>query len=303
MDVVFSDLDGTLIDRSRYDCDEAIPAIELLRRLRVPLVFVTSKTRGEVEFWRNRLCTPDPFVVENGGAVYIPRGYFPFPVPGASARNGYDVVELGAPYPRLVEALRAASLATRVPVRGFHEMTVEEVTSQCGLSHEQARLAQDREYDEPFLIEDPDRTPLLLAAIEALGFRFHAGGRFYHITGRNDKALAVDILIGLYKRAYGEVRSIGLGDAPNDVPFLERVGRAFVVASDAAPELRRALPHATLTRHPGPAGWREAIFANYGGRLHNLETPRDRTLGGSGEPAAVLPNYSSAPKRGNFEVM
>ncbi len=264
MEVVFSDMDGTLVDRSRYDCDEAIPALELLRRLRVPLVLVTSKTRSEVEFWRKRLRISDPFVVENGGAVFIPRGYFPFPIPGALACIGYDVIELGDSYPHLVEALRTASLAVRVPVRGFHEMTVQEVSSECGLSHEQARLAVQREYDEPFIVLEPERGPLLLAAIEALGRRWHVGGRFHHITGRNDKALAVDILIRFYEIAFGPIDTIGLGDAPNDIPFLQRVNHPFVMSSDSTGELRRAIPGAILTAQEGPAGWREAIFASLG---------------------------------------
>ena len=78
--IVFSDLDGTLLDGDDYSHDQALPALRLLRRRNIPLVLCTSKTRAEVEFHRRRLANRDPFVVENGGAVYVPEGYFPFPV-------------------------------------------------------------------------------------------------------------------------------------------------------------------------------------------------------------------------------
>lgn len=264
MQVVFTDLDGTLLDRSNYRCDDAVPAIELLRRRDVPLVFVTSKTRAEVEFWRTRLGNPDPFIVENGGAVFVPHGYFPFPVPGARSLDGYEVIEFGDSYPHLVQTLRQASLTTDVPIRGFHQMTAEEVGRECNLSLEQATLALLRGYDEPFLILDKSGAPRLLSAIEAFGRRWHDGGRFHHITGDNDKAGAVDLLTGLYERAFGNAETIGLGDAASDLPFLRRVGRAFVIASEHAAALKRALPQAIVSARPGPAGWRDSIFGALG---------------------------------------
>jgi len=264
MQVVFTDLDGTLLDRKDYRCDDAVPALELLRRRDVPLVFATSKTRAEVEYWRTRLKNPDPFIVENGGAVFVPRGYFPFPVPGARLSDGYEVVEFGDSYPHLVQTLRQASLAVGVPVRGFHQMTAEEVGRECNMSLEQATLALLRGYDEPFMILDKPGAPRLLAAIEASGRRWHEGGRFHHITGDNDKAQAVDLLTALYERAFGSAETIGLGDAAADLPFLRRVGRAFLIASEHVAALKRALPQAVVSARPGPAGWRDSIFGALG---------------------------------------
>lgn len=47
--VVFSDLDGALLDHETYEFDAARPALDRLRRDGVPLVLCTSKTRAEVE--------------------------------------------------------------------------------------------------------------------------------------------------------------------------------------------------------------------------------------------------------------
>ena len=48
---------------------------------------------------RQRLNSFHPFVSENGAAVFIPPGYFPFAVPGARERDGYRVLEYGRPIP------------------------------------------------------------------------------------------------------------------------------------------------------------------------------------------------------------
>lgn len=231
MRIVFTDLDGTLLDRDSYDWTPAAPALERLREEGVPVVFVTSKTRAETEYWRARLANASPYVVENGGAAHIPAAS----IPGAPGS-----IVFGARREELIAALEAASAAAGCRIRPFHRMRPSEIAEATGLPPELAVLAARREYDEPFEIVDAGAAPRLLAAIEARGFRWTRGGRFHHITGANDKGVAVRALLELYRRAFGPVRSFGLGDAPNDEPFLAVVD------------------HPLMVRTPG--AWRDAIF-------------------------------------------
>ena len=260
--IVFSDLDGSLLDQNTYAFDEARPALERLGRAGVPLVLCTSKTRAEVEPLREALENDSPFIVENGGAVFIPDGYFAadIDIPGADRWSDMLVVAMSDSYATLVAALARASRESGVRVRGFADMTDAEVATATGLSLEDARRARQREFDEPFEIIDADRTDALLAAIEREGKRWTAGGRFHHITGASDKAAAVRLLVDLYRRQSGAVTTVGVGDAPNDVSFLRDVDIPIVIASAHADEMVRHVPRATVTRVPGPAGWNEAML-------------------------------------------
>ncbi len=260
MQIVFTDLDGTLLDHETYSWDAARPAIERLKLCEVPWVLVTSKTRAEVELWRKQLDNRHPFVVENGAAAFVPRDYFPFQVPGAEQRDDYEVLEWGKNYGYLVSRLKEASRQSRCPVRGFQEMSAAEVSFTCDLPLEQAALAKQREYDEPFRILDLNRADQLLRAIEKQGGRWTKGGRFWHITGENDKARAVIALQQLFERAYGPVETIGLGDAINDAPFLKVVSVAVLVRSRGSVKLKAAVPKGILTRQRGPAGWNETLL-------------------------------------------
>jgi mannosyl-3-phosphoglycerate phosphatase len=265
MRLVFTDLDATLLDAHTYSFHAARPALRSLAAAAIPLILVTSKTRAEVEPLRRRLANRHPFVVENGGAAFIPPDYFTFPIENSVPRAGYHAVELGAPYTLLVDALLQASSSTGCRVAAFHAMTAEEVARRCGLPLQQARLAKLREYDEAFEILDPDREPALLAALEASSWRWTRGGRFYHVMGASDKARAVRLLIGLYRRAHGEVRSIGLGDAPNDAAFLNAVDDPVLIRSDRVQALRALVPAGSVTRLEGPAGWNEAVLERLNG--------------------------------------
>ena len=204
MKVVFTDLDGTLLDSGNYSFNAALPALAHLKERSIPWIIVTSKTRAEVEYWRRVLNNNHPFIVENGGAAFVPANYFPSVVRGHS-RNGYMVMEWGAPYERLTSALDSASRASQCAVTGFHHMTPAEVAAACDIPLEQAALAKVREYDEPFRILDQSRSEQLFASIKRQELQYTRGGRFWHITGLNDKAGAVGELIELFGKKYGGV--------------------------------------------------------------------------------------------------
>ena len=260
MIVVFTDLDGTLLDGKSYSWDLARPALEQLRRRGIPCVLATSKTRAEVEFWRSLMGNRDPFIVENGAAVFVPRRYFPFEIPAATSRGDFEVLAWGTPYRVLVTALGEASQSARCRVVGFHQMTVQAVSDACGMPREQAVLAKHREYDEPFLIMEPARAGALLDELEARGLHWTEGGRFHHVCGLHDKALAVRNVTRWFGQLHEHVTTIGLGDGLNDVSLLNAVDIPVVLRSRFTSDLADRIPHALLTAEPGPPGWSDAIL-------------------------------------------
>jgi mannosyl-3-phosphoglycerate phosphatase len=259
MKIIYSDLDGTLLDSRTYSFIAAEPALSAIREQNLPLVFCTSKTRAEAEMWRNRMDNRHPFIVENGGAVYIPRDYFPFPLEQPTERGGYHAIEFGTPYLELVRTLREASRESGCAALGFYDMSVEDIGSRTLLPLAQAALAKMREYDEPFEILGSG-THTLLAAIERRGKQWTRGNRMYHITGASDKSVAVDFLTRLYRKAFGRVETIGVGDGHNDAKFLSKVDIPIVIRSRYAIALKLAAPRSKITDAPGPHGWNEAVL-------------------------------------------
>ncbi len=263
--VVFTDLDGCLLDEETGACEAAGPALQALRRAEVPLVLCTGKTRAEVEPLHRQLGLEGPYVVENGGAIAIPASARGWKAPLVPRGGGPLVVPLGAPRARLVEALAEIAAEVGVSVRGFADLTVEEVGEHAGLTMEAARLAAAREYDEPFLIEGGVPTgaaeSALAAAAERRGLRVTWGGRFHHLAGPADKGRAVRQLLALHA---GPVSSVALGDSANDLTMLEAVDRPVLVPrpdGNVAEVLARALPSAERAPWPGPRGWNEAVLA------------------------------------------
>ncbi|MHC1636296.1 MAG: mannosyl-3-phosphoglycerate phosphatase [Candidatus Methanospirareceae archaeon] len=258
MIVVFTDLDGTLLD-ANYSYEEAKPAIELLRCHNIPIVFCSSKTAAEIEVYRSEIGIKDPFISENGAAIFIPSDYFDFPYRYTRQRRGYNIIELGTEYSVLRREIEGIRRRTGYKIVGFGDMTVEEVARDCGLSLREAELAKKREYDEAFRILEGDEEEIL-RMIRQDGFKYTKGGRYYHIMGDNDKGRAVRILRDLYVRKYGEVKTIGLGDSMNDLPMLEAVDIPVLVKK-ANGKHDEGIKVKDIIRVDGigPVGWRKAI--------------------------------------------
>ncbi len=262
--IVFTDLDATLLDHRTYSYKPALPALEELRRRKIPLIFCTSKSRAEILPLREELDNRHPFVAENGGGVFIPRRYFSVPVSNAHREAEFEVLELGTPYQKLVRALDEAAKTSGVKVRGFHQMQDREVAKLCGLPLPAARLARKREYDEPFVLEKgtPKQKEKFFTWLRERGLSWRAGGRFYHLMGHNDKGVAATRLLALYRQQFTRVRTVGLGDGPNDVDLLKVVDLAILVAKPGGqhdPEVLAEVPQAR--RAPaGPSGWNQAVL-------------------------------------------
>jgi mannosyl-3-phosphoglycerate phosphatase len=265
--VIFTDLDGTLLDNATYSFAAAQEALTELRTHAIPLIVVSSKTRAEIEPIRDRLQNDHPFIVENGGAVVIPTDYFPFPLTGTVLRAGYRVAEMGTPYPFLRTALAEIAKELRAELRGYGEMTVDEIIMRTGLSRQEAELSQQREYDEPFLAERPGVSEDGLAkAIAARGLRYSKGGRFSHLTGPHDKGRAVRYLIDCYARLADCDRdglgSVAIGDSMNDLPMLEAVEHPILVQrADGSYEPGIEIPRLIRAPGPGPIGWNRALLS------------------------------------------
>lgn len=260
--VIFTDLDETLLERGTYSFEAALPGLGLLREAGIPLVMVSSKSHAEIEHYRRLMDNLEPFSSENGGGIFIPEGYFGEAArkSGAKESEGYEIIELGVPYPVLRDALaRLGHSGLMGTLRGFGDMEAEEVSRLTGLSPKEARMARQRHYDEPFTYDGGDLDSLR-QAVAAMGLGL-SKGRLWHLkSSSNDKGKAVVLLKAFFREKFGEkIRSVALGDSHIDVPMLLEVDVPVLIRKDDGSYLNFHMDGLMRTEAPGPAGFSEAI--------------------------------------------
>lgn len=250
--LVFSDLDGTLLDKQTYSWAPAAHAIRALEERGIPLILSSSKTLSEISETGSSLGSADPFIFENGAGTALPPGVFPA-LDGLVERQGWRIKLFGGDRAHVLKVLqRRRELGDRL--EGFADWTAEEVAAVTGLNIESAARAKDHLATEPFLWRDEeDKWPIFAAAIELEGLTLVRGDRFWCAMGRFDKADALRWLCALYRDQDPDTKfvSVALGDSPNDVGMPEAADIAVVVNSDDAqrmdlsgrPGLRRTTAH------------------------------------------------------------
>jgi len=258
--LVFTDLDGILLDRGDYSYEAAKGGFDRIFRQQIPMIFTTSKTRLEIERLQADLQIHEPFIPENGAAIYFPDGYRNFKINNGFRQPPYTAIQLGAAYceiRRFVYAVRE-----RFNVKGFGDLSVDEVVLLTGLPHEQAVMAKLREYTEPFLLEEETKIDELAAIAASRGFKITSGGRFFNIIGiRQDKGHAVRLCAEIFdKNMKGGVVTVGLGNSANDVAMLKSVDIPILLPHDDGTYEDIDISNIVKADHPGSRGWNNAIL-------------------------------------------
>jgi len=255
--IVFTDLDGTLLDATTYDPGPARTTLARLAARGIPVVPATSKTWAETRAWIERLGLDGPAVVENGGAISLPgRGDTPA-----------EIVTPGPDYVTLRAALAAIAVECGVALAGFGDWDTVEIARRTGLAPDEADRARLRHADEPFLAEpalDREATERMVAAAERRGLAVERGGRFFHLHGPADKGTGVRRVTAWYALPGLPVPvTVGIGDSANDRALLAAVDVAIALPG-ASGEVDPALARLPGVRHvdvAGPRGFAAAIDA------------------------------------------
>ncbi|MEZ5883273.1 MAG: HAD-IIB family hydrolase [Paracoccaceae bacterium] len=248
--IVFTDLDGTLLDHDSYSYAPARPVLERMRREGIALILASSKTATEMSGLRADLGFADcPAIVENGAGL----------LPAGQDRPGDT-----ATHRRLRAALDTLPAVMRAQFSGFSDWTVEQLAALTGLSPHAALRARARDFSEPGLFtgDDAERARFL-SALEKAGVHAQSGGRFLTLSlGKVSKA---DRMAGIAAQYPLPRITVALGDAPNDTAMLETADYGIVIPNPAhapLPMLRNEAAGRIRRAHlPGPAGWAASLSA------------------------------------------
>ncbi len=270
--LIFSALEGALIDPRTESFADAEEALSELDRRKIAYVLLTTRTREEIDPIRRKLGHNHPFVTENGGGIFFPDGYFSLKIPGSVRTARYLSVAQGKPYAEVCEALDDIAEEAAVGVAGFHHMSLREIADNTGLRPREAELARAREFDEPFYFTSADEKSIarFVKTAKERGFDARQGPAFWHLSSGCDSARAVRSLAHLFREAtHIKLRLVGIGGGEVDLPWLRAVDHAIVLprpggnpaeAADSPKTNPPGMKTIITGDAPGAAGWNREIL-------------------------------------------
>jgi mannosyl-3-phosphoglycerate phosphatase len=258
--VVFTDLDGTLLDHDTYSVRMSVQGLDLLLRRGYPVIPVSSKTSAEIRKWMKMLFLDGPFICENGCGIVVPKSVqSKQPVSGEDNGNEWRI-SLGMAISEVRRILREISVEAGVRYRGLEQMSDDELSGYTGLYGGELKLCRQREYDEPFIVDNDRGAETIRLKAAERGLIITKGGRFHHATGGCDKGKAVKFLTDIYRGSNPDIQTVAIGDSLNDLPMFQVVDRAFLVEKpDGSHD--STVPETAAVRVPavGPNGFRRII--------------------------------------------
>jgi len=248
---IVSDVDGTLMDHF-YDLTPAKETITWLQRLKIPVILCTSKTKSEVKIIREDLNLKDPYIVENGGAIY-----------GENSDGKEWEIILGKSYAILEKILNILSDKINFKLRPLNTLSDAEATNLTGLKGESLYLMRDRHWSMPFLNPPDTFNEQLKKLCEIYDVDIFRGNRMSHLLSKNsNKGIAIKKLLNESKNL--NIKIIGLGDSPNDLPLLINSNHKVVISGTKGPnqlllnELKGI--EYCISKKPHGYGWKDEVF-------------------------------------------
>ncbi len=270
--LIFTDMDGSLLDHHNYHFDDAVPTLKALSDLQIPVMPVTSKTQAEVELLRDNLHNAHPFIVENGAAVFIPVGYFKTQPADTEERDGYWVkafVEPRKKWQQLIEHMRPRYAGE---FKTFTDAGIDGIIAMTGLNVHAAARAARRQFGEPLAWQgNGNLKQQFIEELQQAGAHILEGGRFMHVSGDCDKGRALQWLTEVFQNAEPDktMLSLAIGDSQNDQAMLERADYALLIRSPVHPlPVVNREQNLTISTHTGPKGWAEGVNQILDATLH-----------------------------------
>ena len=251
--LIFTDLDGSLLDRDTFKFDKISKYIKDLISKGIFIIPNSSKTKVEIEKFNNDLDEDLPFVVENGAAIYnlnLINSSFPEKI--SLSREINEILEIFN---------KKVSSNQKSKCKFIKDLTSERQSQIFGQSKEKVKLAMNREYSIPLLFDGSKGEKVdLIKSVNNAGLSLHEGGRLINLCDKISKSQAMKHVVKIFKKiSKEELITIGVGDNFNDLDMLKNSDIPCLVFNDKFTMEKININNCLVSKKPAPEGWEEVV--------------------------------------------
>jgi predicted mannosyl-3-phosphoglycerate phosphatase (HAD superfamily) len=217
----------------------------------IPIVWVTARSRAQMDEPRRKFGHQHPFIGEDGCGVYLPEDYFHLR-PAKTVRKGrFTCIPLAAVQPAGCDALELLSEQTGVSTVSLRSLAPRELEQNTGLPPRDAELARQRDFDELFFFAGAAETDIARFVAEAnsrsIALRQH--GVLWSLALGADLGLCIRELTKLYERALRSHPTVlGIATGAEAQGLLPACDRGLLLAKPSEFEALSTASRASKTR-------------------------------------------------------
>ncbi len=252
--ILFTDLDGCLLNKHDYDWSPAAETLQILSTRRIPVILNSSKTVAEMTQLASELgLAGKTFISENGSVIRWGDEL----EKGKSDSPTGEIEVIGASRDDILSVLK--QLKAKYRFRSFADLGVDGVMDETQLSRDKARLAIARQGTEPLLWDDSDEQRTKFEqALDTHQLTLTRGGRFWHVAGKTSKGVAMQRVAQRLSHPDTNTLTAAIGDSPIDQSMLDQADVPIGIPTPSGLGVNIASP-GIVAKQQGAAGWAEAV--------------------------------------------
>ncbi|HUI75788.1 MAG TPA: hypothetical protein VLX32_12630 [Candidatus Acidoferrum sp.] len=212
-----------------------------------PCVWLTNRTRLQIDEPRRKMAHTHPFIAEEGCGVYLPEDYFHLrpqsprsgrAKPAETIRLGrFTCLPVAQPQPAASEALESLAAETGVSVVPLRSLPPRELAQNTGLQPREAELARQRDFDELFFFAgaSAEQMNAFQSAARNNDVQLRQRGSLWSLAIGASTSRCIRVLSELYDRAlHAHARTVGIATASEQKDLLSGCDRGIVLTTKQA---------------------------------------------------------------------
>lgn len=210
----------------------------------IPAVWLTNRTRLQMDGPRRKLAHTHPFIAEDGCGVFLPEDYFHLrPQSSTSRPRGTATIRLGRftclpiaePQPAASDALENLAVESGLSVVSLRSLPPRELMLNSGLPPREAELVRQRDFDELFFFAGASQHDI--ENFQALGrsrnIQFRQRGALWSLALGASVHRCIGALSKLYDRALrSHAKSIAIATLGQETALFAACDRAILLTDD-----------------------------------------------------------------------
>ena len=261
--LIFSDIDGTLLDHDNYSFGNLKNFIAKIKD-KVLVIFNSSKTFAEIIQLNEKLKLNFPFIIENGACIFFPSEKYFLNLPNKNffkyrGHTGYKLTKLNN---KSIEE-KLSHLKKKFDFTFFNQLSNLQIGKITKLKNKSIINSKKRLFTNPILWTDTDQKyrqfKIDVKKVNKT-LKVSKGGRFIHISDGYDKGTAMIEFIKIYNfKNSKNLITISLGDNENDLSMLELTDYSCIVKSEGINISLKKKKNIYYSKKIAPSGWQESL--------------------------------------------
>lgn len=200
----------------------------------IPCVWVTSRSRHQLDLPIRKLGHAAPFIAEGGSGAFLPEDYFHLKAERTIRLGRFTCIPVASVQPAAADALETLAEETSIAAVPLRSLSPRELVQNTGLSREAAEALRQRDFDELFFFaganaEDIERFRKLARHRKLVVRRVDS---LWSLAIGSDLGSCVRHLGKLYDRAlHAHAFSISLASSPASLELMPLCDRGIVLTS------------------------------------------------------------------------